>query len=223
MGENCILAAPDPFVPYVSSLAGLQDYKKLGIPANNKYFNSGVMVINLEKWRSENVSATVIEYLNKNQEFILFWDQEGLNAVLSNKWREIESKWNHLVTQEDLCDDLLNSVYIIHFASHTKPWHSSYKLPAKDLFFQYLDMTPWSGWKPTEEGIEQEINQKTLQHGLPLLFRRIGAISPDLQERIQQLSLAQIANSGRALLGLSSAEDIEDWLHQVLVESEQAK
>lgn len=150
MGENYVMAAQDLMTPYVSSPYGLANYKELGMPSDTKYFNAGVMVINLEKWRTNSISAKIIEYLEQNKEHVRWWDQDGLNAVLTDKWGELDTKWNRLVLKEDVYDDLVNNSCIIHFASALKPWHFPYKHPTKDLFFQYLNMTPWSGWKPRE-------------------------------------------------------------------------
>lgn len=164
LGDNHVLAAQDISVPYVSSPAGLANYQELGIPADYKYFNAGVLLINLEKWRSDNVSTKAIEYLEQNQEHIRWWDQDGLNAVLAGKWGQLDSKWNFMLLPElynsSLWQDsnllLQNSsngsknFYILHFASASKPWKYSCKSPAKSLFFDYLDRTKWSGWRPQE-------------------------------------------------------------------------
>lgn len=164
LGDNHLLAAQDISVPYVSSPAGLANYQELGIPADYKYFNAGVLLINLEKWRSDNVSTKAIEYLEQNQEHIRWWDQDGLNAVLAGKWGEIDSKWNFMLLpelynsplwqdnlgQKNPSNSLGKDFYIIHFASSSKPWKYSCNSPAKSLFFDYLDRTKWSGWRPKE-------------------------------------------------------------------------
>ncbi|NJL09316.1 MAG: hypothetical protein HC908_01115, partial [Calothrix sp. SM1_7_51] len=41
----------------------------------------------------------------------------------------------------------INQPYIIHFASAGKPWNSRTPHPGNNLFYQYLDMTAWSGWR----------------------------------------------------------------------------
>ena len=57
---RCLLAVQDPAVPFVSSRGGLVatgiGYSVTAIP----YFNAGVMVINVEKWRRIDVSAKVM-------------------------------------------------------------------------------------------------------------------------------------------------------------------
>ena len=51
-----------------------------------KYFNSGVMLINLEYWRAYNVKEKVIEFVGRKPEVIRFVDQDGLNFVINRNW-----------------------------------------------------------------------------------------------------------------------------------------
>jgi Domain of unknown function (DUF4351) len=44
------------------------------------------------------------------------------------------------------------------------------------------------------------------------LNRRVGALTPQLQERIQQLSTPQLEDLGEALLDFSAIADLENWL-----------
>ena len=50
---------------------------------------------------------------------------------------------------------------------------------------------------------------------LRLLVRRTGEISPEIQTRIQQLSLEQLENLGEILLDFTSQEDLIAWLESV--------
>ena len=71
-----------------------------------------------------------------------------------------------------------------------------------------------------EEGIEQGIEQGKLQATLSLIMRllprRVGTLTPELQEQIQQLSLTQLDDLAVALLDFSSVADLEAWLQQEL-------
>jgi len=142
---------------------GVKDYQKLSIPPKNKYFNSGVLVFNLDKWREFDTSSKIIEYVCEPRDTVLFADQEALNAMLWDKWGELETKWNRqfkssadddqiLVNSlteiygQNVCQDTVNNPYIIHFIQDTKPWQY-YRHPKKKLFYEYLDLTAWSGWR----------------------------------------------------------------------------
>jgi lipopolysaccharide biosynthesis glycosyltransferase len=162
--DNYALAVQDDVELYISMSEGLRNYQDVGICPDYKYFNSGLLVINLEKWRSENIGEKVLEYIRQNREYVRN-DQDGLNAILAGKWGEIHPRWNQMPRiydysswqesphAEDIYKELLHKPCIIHFTNSPKPWYAGLKAecrhPKKDLFFQYLDMTDWSGWRDT--------------------------------------------------------------------------
>ncbi len=64
-----------------------------------------------------------------------------------------------------------------------------------------------------EEGIEQGKEQATLSLVMRQLPRRVGTLTPELEQRVQQLSLTQLEDLAVALLDFSSVTDLEAWLH----------
>jgi len=74
-----------------------------------------------------------------------------------------------------------------------------------------------------EEGIEQGKQQEALSLVMRLLPRRIGAVAPELQQPIQQLSQEQLEDLAEALLDFSSTADLEDWLQRVSTESNEGQ
>lgn len=63
-----------------------------------------------------------------------------------------------------------------------------------------------------EEGLLQGRREGELAVILRLLTRRIGTVDPELQERIRQLSLAQLEDLAEALLDFSDVADLAAWL-----------
>ena len=158
MGDNYLLAAVDTHFPYMSS--GLLNSEKLNIPPDWKYFNSGVLVFNLKKWRAEQIGLKVIHYIDQHPEDIQFPDQDGLNIVLAGQWGELDLRWNQTPSiydytswedspfEQETYSNVINDPWIIHFASKFKPWNTyKFKKDHKELFYQYLDMTAWRGWR----------------------------------------------------------------------------
>ena len=159
--SNYVLAVQDIWSPQISCPGTEIPYQKLDIPANTKYFNSGVLVINLEKWRNEAIASKAIEHLIQYGGYPRTHDQGLLNAVLAGQWGELDSRWNLTPAiidlfsswkespfSEEKYDQLLLEPYIIHFATNRKPWNSQHTL-FKDSFFEYVDKTAWSGWRLT--------------------------------------------------------------------------
>ena len=160
LGDWAALAVQDLVVPHFSSRYGVPRYIELGLAGNAKYFNAGVMVVNLDWWRRNQVAHKVLRYLRDNRQGVYFHDQEGLNVALANHWRELDPRWNqiasvagrrflkvrHLDTEK--YDEVIHEPFIIHFAGSWKPWTYHNANPSRNLYFHYLDMTAWAGWRP---------------------------------------------------------------------------
>lgn len=63
-----------------------------------------------------------------------------------------------------------------------------------------------------EEGKEEGRQEGEQAIILKLLKRRVGELSPEIQQRIQSLSLHQLENLGEALLDFTSMADLLNWL-----------
>lgn len=157
--DNYVLAVQDSWMPFAKD--GLLNYQQLGIEPSAKYFNAGVLVINIKKWRTDKIFARAIEYLDLNRDCTRFADQDVLNILFSSKWGELHPRWNVTARtyeysswqetpySEDVYNNLiLEMPHIIHFISGEKPWNCQ-DVPLKEHFFQYIDMTAWSGWRFT--------------------------------------------------------------------------
>ena len=166
VGGKAILAAQEQGedAAYVSSSSGLSNYRELGLHEHQKYFNSGVLLINLALWRKEHIGTAAIRYAEQNRQHIWCWDQDALNATLANQWGELDPRWNLLtqafsnsswnsgpIKDRMVYDNLINNPYIVHFNTSSKPWLVDIEHPYKNLFFHYLDQTDWKGWRPKRE------------------------------------------------------------------------
>lgn len=153
-----LLAVQDRVVPYVSSPLGLRDWAALGLPARAPYFNAGVMLMDLARWRADRVAERAIEYLRARGRSVYFWDQEGLNAVLAGQWGELDERWNCNVSVPgglSRCralsgaDDAAGEwPWVLHFTGSLKPWLYPSRQAHRRLYFEHLDRTPWAGWRP---------------------------------------------------------------------------
>lgn len=160
LSNDFLAAVPDMWIPSVSAPNGLLNYQSLGISANSKYFNAGVLLINLRKWRDENILGQAMDYLKNQKEYIRFHDQDILNSLVASQWYELDPRWNltpgifeytswqESPFSETVYDELVNAPYIVHFAASVKPWNSR-DAHFKRYFFKYIDLTAWSGWKFT--------------------------------------------------------------------------
>jgi lipopolysaccharide biosynthesis glycosyltransferase len=164
--DNYLLAVQDHevFCPYVSSPNGLLNWKELGFASDSKYFNAGVLVLNLEKWRSDDMCTKALDYLAKNRQYIRWHDQDILNAIVKGQWGELDRRWNKMDPQRLTSEDVENA-YIIHFTSMAKPWSTLEQYAPRDLFYHYLDLTAWSGyrltlWRRLWRRLKREVNNR---------------------------------------------------------------
>ncbi len=63
-----------------------------------------------------------------------------------------------------------------------------------------------------QQGLEQGKQQGETALTLRLLTRQIGEVTPELQERIRSLSIAQLEDLAEALLDFSQPADLVTWL-----------
>lgn len=117
-----LAAVPDMAIPLVSSPRGLRDRRALGIPDAAPYFNAGVMLMDLAAWRTEAVAARAIDYLRRAAS-VDFLHQEALNAVLWDRWRPLDARWNLISGLSGrFGHDLVDRPAIVHYAGYFKPW-----------------------------------------------------------------------------------------------------
>ena len=161
IAEHDLLAVQDQGVRLISGPFGLTNYKSLGIPEGRKYFNAGVLVLNLENWRRDQTAERIVEYVSQHHEYIRFHDQDGLNAILWRSWGELDPRWNQMpqILQVASADEspfdpktyknVIDHPYIIHYASADKPWRFGCRHPAVSRFFESLDRTVYRGYRPS--------------------------------------------------------------------------
>lgn len=157
MEGNTILAVQEADLT-IGFGGGIPEYEKMGLSPDMPLFNAGVFVADLRKWRDDQVGERVMDYLRRNYKDVMFWDQDGLNAVLARKVGLIPRRWNYRVDcayegESGVPDGVIRENVrrdsaIVHFASAVKPWHFYANHPAKELFFDILQNTSWRGWRP---------------------------------------------------------------------------
>jgi lipopolysaccharide biosynthesis glycosyltransferase len=146
--------------PYMASLRPIANYRELGLDAAAEYFNSGVMVINLARWRDALVSEQLLDCLQRHHRHVWCWDQYALNVVFTRQWGRLEPRWNqgaHVFEYPDIRHAPIDAnefaamrdhPAIVHFTTEFKPWGYGSRDPRRDLFFEGLDNTAWRGWRP---------------------------------------------------------------------------
>lgn len=156
--ERTISAVAAVNLPYVSTLTSVKgppvvfNHVELGIAPTTRYFNSGVLVINLPLWRKQDITAKVFNYLERYKDEVLYHDQGGLNAILHDQWHRLDQRWNHTgalypenwkapaFSYEEWAR-VATDPYLAHYLGEDKPWKPNFKRPRGSFFRRYLRKT----------------------------------------------------------------------------------
>ena len=124
----------------------------------------------MRKWREENISFQVKEFIREYPEKITYWDQDALIAVLHDRWKELAPKWNQQVSwfsrtsdsvpwTSDIFLEALRDPAIVHYAAWSKPWHYMNAHPFKRDYYTYLDKTEWKNFIPEGKTFKNRIKK----------------------------------------------------------------
>ena len=133
---------------------GKRPWAQLGIDPETPYVNSGVLLIDVERWRAEGIGRAVLVDIAEHRSLYRWMDQDGLNAVLANRWALLPPEWNLQLGSKVYRRNppALETVGICHFTGIWKPWKPAYAksftLGAEDPGFRaaWLAAARKSGW-----------------------------------------------------------------------------
>ena len=101
-----------------------KDLKRLDLPLDYKYINSGMLVINVDLLRSQYKEKDIVMEIRKYQDVLIYPDQDFINKFFAGKIKIISDKYN-LIAKDKRYNELKEKPLIIHYAGSTKPWHEN--------------------------------------------------------------------------------------------------
>ncbi len=113
------------------------------------YCNAGVILLNLKKWRENNITKKLFDWMKQNENKIVLHDQDILNSALQDKIIKLDKTWNVQISKYESSKNfvtLLPQAKIIHYVGKHKPWHSDFKQYAKNEYFKYLKLTEYKSY-----------------------------------------------------------------------------
>jgi len=108
-----------------------------------KYFNAGVLGINLEGWRMDGMTEKFLRLLRETDGKLEWADQDILNLSFDGTWGELPSRYNRTSLQKRDPE----TPVVIHYTGSMKPWHYRSKHPYKRRYWHYLRKTPYRTYK----------------------------------------------------------------------------
>jgi len=122
-----------------------RDFQVPEIPNEFVYFNSGMLLINLDLWRKHGIEEKLFKVIRENPDKLSYHDQDALNIVLLGDCKELPAKYNLLTEQASELNE--SNPLIVHFVGGGKPWYILSALPYQREYIYYVKKTPWKNKK----------------------------------------------------------------------------
>lgn len=122
-----------------------------------KYFNSGVLLIDLNAARAQVRPQDIFRYAEEKGKALLLPDQDILNALYGERTMELDDTlWNYdarnyntyLLRSGGVCDMdwVMRNTGILHFCGKAKPWKPGYLRRFGVLYKHYIQLTRRTGY-----------------------------------------------------------------------------
>lgn len=129
--------------------------QQLGLAGPEVYFNSGVLLMNLDKMRQDGCTQAMLDYARSHPE-IEWPDQDTLNVVLGSRRLTLHPRWNFMNSMAIFdhaadafgpgeLDEARTSPAIRHYEgpAQNKPWHYMCDRDLRSAYFEHRRATPW--------------------------------------------------------------------------------
>ena len=163
IGDNVIAMALDSLVD--------KNKEMIGFDRSDKYYNSGVIYIDVNKWKTKGCGKRVIDHAMHHVYGTV--DQDLLNVEFKDEIFTLPPQYNfqphHIAYNDsdyfavithkngyyysaDEIDRARNDIRIMHFFRYLgeQPWHLDNLHPCTPTFDRYLKDSPWSDYEKTE-------------------------------------------------------------------------
>lgn len=164
----------DYYIGAVQDAVNDETKNSVGLQSNKPYYNAGMLLINLKKWREDNLSERFLSFIDEHQGSVTHHDQGVINGVLKDKILKLPLKYNvmtiHYIfnrkqimkyyrestefySQEEIKIAKNNPIILHYTPSFTvRPWVRGCKHPKKGVYWLYLNKTPWKNVKRQKNG-----------------------------------------------------------------------
>lgn len=138
IGDNILAAAPEQFVQNTAAFRKYAE-KALGVDPDT-YVNAGVLIINLEEFRKNEIEEQFVRLITEYDFDLLDPDQAYLNYLCQGKIYTLPNGWN----KEPMSLPLEGKKNIVHYALYKKPWQYDDTMDG-EYFWRYAKRSPFYG------------------------------------------------------------------------------
>ena len=140
--------------------------QEIGLEEQDPYFNSGVLLIDLERWRADGAEKRLLDFYGSKNGSLFACDQDTINGALKGEILPMTPRYNFFTnyryfSYEELCKQgpsyrqvekrqfylAKKHPVIIHYMGDERPWIAGNLNHYRRAYEKYLAMTPWKGAK----------------------------------------------------------------------------
>lgn len=168
--DNILGAVPDDVI---ASHPVFRNYAERGVGVKyDRYFNSGVLLMNLDAYRKEKIKEKFVFYLIRYNFAAAAPDQDYLNALCKDKVLYLERGWDRMSTDENYDGD----IYLIHYNNFRKPWFYD-EVPYAKYFWEYAKQTDYYETLLSKKHSFSLSDEKLHENGLSALIEQAETIA----------------------------------------------
>ena len=174
LGDNIFGAIVDDVI---ASVEEFRVYAREGVGVDDtKYFNSGVLLMNLDAYRKEQIKEKFVYYLVKYNFETAAPDQDYLNALCKGKIKYLEKGWDRMSVDENYDGEL----HLIHYNNFRKPWYFD-DVPYERYFWEYAPRsTFYQKILDIKNNFTPEMAEKKAKGAIGLVEQTIRVVNSDV-------------------------------------------
>lgn len=137
-----LMACSDNKYPTTGKTRSNRLFTEIGIEPDSDYFNSGLMMINLDNFRIHDYLEQYLLLVKQYGESFSHCDQDIMNIIFNNKWEKLEGNWNATTYDINHNEKSREEASILHFTG-PKPFNHRCRHLYKNLYFKYFYRSGW--------------------------------------------------------------------------------
>jgi lipopolysaccharide biosynthesis glycosyltransferase len=184
--QNNVLAAVAEY--RIEAEKGIKETnKRLDLPVENRYFASGLLIINSRLWNEQKISEKLFKVTGElaAAHKLKYPDQDALNKVFFGAYQPLDKMfcvfpkhWRTNFSYQNI-EELKENSVIYHFAGTDKPWYNKNVASAAE-FWQYVPQTAFAA------DIEKIHAHFVCKRKLKSLVRHIFSLSNEKEDNGQK-------------------------------------
>lgn len=145
----------------------------VGLKKSEGYFNAGMLLVDLYRWREDDIGQRCIEFIEGKNGTVGHHDQGVLNGIFRNRWTRLPLRYNLMTINYFLSAERMKKYFgdsadyyseeeitqskdhpsIIHYTPSftSRPWFSNCCHPLKEKYWESLLHTPWKDATPQKD------------------------------------------------------------------------